>query len=86
MKGVTYKENTLQLNQGDMLVMYTDGVTEAMNQYRQEFTDQRLDYLLSDMSKMNCQQVIEIVKTGITDFVDGTEQSDDITMLMLKRK
>ena len=84
--GAVYKENTLQLGHGDALVMYTDGVTEAMNQKREEFGTERLDAMLKGMPDKSSRQIIEDVKAGITGFVAGAEQHDDITMLVLKRK
>jgi sigma-B regulation protein RsbU (phosphoserine phosphatase) len=84
--GIEYKEDTLQLEHGDTLVMFTDGVTEAMNGAEQEFGVERLDNILSGMAGKGCQQIVEAVKAGVSDFVDDAEQSDDITMLVLKRK
>ena len=84
--GAVYKEDTLQLDHGDALVMYTDGVTEAKNQKREEFGKERLDAILLRLPGKSSRQIIEDVKAGITDFVAGAEQHDDITMLVLKRK
>ena len=84
--GVKYKEDTLQLEHGDTLVMFTDGVTEARNQAREEFGTERLNYMLKGLANTNCRQMVETVKAGLTAFVDGAEQHDDITMLVLKRK
>ena len=84
--GIDFKEDTLQLEHGDTLVMFTDGVTEAMNPENKEFGTERLDNILANTSGKDCQQIIEAVKAGIRDFVDGAEQSDDITMMVLKRK
>lgn len=84
--GIDYKEDTLQLEHGDTLVMFTDGVTEAMNGAEQEFGAERLDNILSGLASNSSQQIVEAVKAGVRDFVDGAEQSDDITMLVLKRK
>ena len=84
--GVKYKEDTLQLEHGDTLVMFTDGVTEARNQAREEFGTERLNYMLSGLANTNCRQMVETVKAGLATFVDGAEQHDDITMLVIKRK
>ena len=81
-----YKEETLQLEHGDTLVMFTDGVTEAMNQAHEEFGTERLNYMLSGLANTNCRQMVETVKAGLATFVDGAEQHDDITMLVIKRK
>ena len=83
--GVNYKEETLQLDHGDALVMFTDGVTEAMNQNREEFGTQRLSNTLSHLAGKSSQQIVEGVKASLTEFVNGAEQHDDITMLVFKR-
>jgi sigma-B regulation protein RsbU (phosphoserine phosphatase) len=84
-RGAVFKEETLQLAHGDSLVMYTDGVTEAMDRNDKEFGTRRLEFLLGGLSGLSCRQIVETVKTGIRCFVDGAEQSDDITMLVIKR-
>jgi len=83
---IEYKEDTLQLEHGDTLVMYTDGVTEAINSQNEEFGTKRLDSILGRQGDSTCQQVIESIKAGIKEFVVDAEQSDDITMLVVKRK
>jgi sigma-B regulation protein RsbU (phosphoserine phosphatase) len=85
-KGIEFKEHTLQLEHGDTLVMFTDGVTEALNPAHKMFGDERLDQILREQADKSCQQIIDSVKAGISDFVGDEEQSDDITMLVLKRK
>ena len=84
--GITYQEDTLQMEHGDTLVMFTDGVPEAMNPDFVEFGTERLDSILGSMADKSSQEIVEAVKAGIDGFVDGAEQSDDITMLVLKRK
>jgi sigma-B regulation protein RsbU (phosphoserine phosphatase) len=66
--------------------MFTDGVTEATDTENKEFGTERLNSILGQQTNANCQQIIEAVKTGIREFVRGAEQSDDITMLVVKRK
>lgn len=84
--GLDFQEETLQLEHGDTLVMYTDGVTEAMNPAYEEFGRERLNQILVSMPHQSCQQMVESIKAGIKTFVEDAEQSDDITMLILKRK
>jgi sigma-B regulation protein RsbU (phosphoserine phosphatase) len=81
-----YVEDTFQLDHGDALVMYTDGVTEAMNSQKEEFGEQRLGSILGGQADKSSQGIVDVIKAGITDFVEGVEQSDDITILVLKRK
>ena len=81
-----YAEKTLQLEHGDTLVMFTDGVTEAMDPTSRLFGTDRLNNILSGVADKSSQEIVEAVKAGIADFVEDAEQSDDITMLVLKRK
>jgi len=83
---IEYEEDRLQLERGDTLVMFTDGVTEAMNEKRKEFGTERLSGILGGQAGKSCRQVIETVRTAIRDFAGDAEQSDDITMLVIKRK
>ena len=82
--GITYHEGTLQLESGDALVMFTDGVTEAMNTANEEFGEQRLEDTLEDVAMHNCQQMVEAIKADVAAFAGEAEQSDDITVLALK--
>ena len=66
-------------------VMFTDGVTEALNPEEEEFGTERLSAILSGLADKSSQQIINAIKTAITDFADGAEQSDDITLLVVKR-
>ena len=82
--GIDYHDCQLQLDKGDALVMFTDGVTEAMNTANEEFGEARLEATLSKTFS-KCQDMVEAIKTDVAGFVDGAEQSDDITVLALKR-
>jgi len=84
--GAIYVNDTLQMEPGDTLVMYTDGVTEAMNPEQKEFGLGRFSSLLGGLAGKSSQQIVEAVKAGISNFAAGAEQSDDITLLALKRE
>ena len=83
--GITYHEGTLKLEKGDALVMFTDGVTEAMSTAYEEFGEQRLEDTLEDVAMHNCQQMVDAIKADVAAFAGEAEQSDDITVLALKR-
>jgi sigma-B regulation protein RsbU (phosphoserine phosphatase) len=83
---IEFAEETLQLEQGDALVMFTDGVTEAFNPAFEAFGEERLDRILTAQTGQGSQHIIEAVKSAMKEFVDGAEQSDDVTMLVIKRK
>ena len=90
--GMVYKDHTLQLQKGDILYLYTDGVTEAMNADEQLYGEDRLIELLSFGDHYPAPSgengipgaVCEMVTTDINRFVQGAEQSDDITMLCVR--
>ena len=80
-----YHEASLQLGQGDTILLYTDGVTEATNRVDEEFKEDRLEQTLKKLTGQTCQEVIDTIKADVKTFADGAEQSDDITLLALKR-
>ncbi|MBO4497261.1 MAG: SpoIIE family protein phosphatase [Lachnospiraceae bacterium] len=92
MEGTRYMEQTLQLQKGDILYLYTDGVTEAMDGEENLYGEDRLRELLSfgenypEPSGSNgiAGAVCELVTADIERFVRGAEQSDDITMLCVR--
>jgi sigma-B regulation protein RsbU (phosphoserine phosphatase) len=81
---IEFHEAQLQLGIGDALVLFTDGVTEAMNSANEEFGESRLEETLEEVTLHSCQQIIEAIKADVATFVDGAEQSDDITVMALK--
>lgn len=80
-----YSEETLQLEHGDTLLLYTDGVTEAINSGDEEFGEQRLQAVLAQMTSNSSQDIIGRIKACVSDFAGEAEQSDDITLLAIKR-
>lgn len=83
MEGVRYRENTLQLEPGDRLYLYTDGVTEATNSREELFGDERLQSALNEYMDLPVEQFLPKIKECIDAFVGGADQFDDITMLAL---
>ncbi len=83
MEGVRYRENTLQLEPGDRLYLYTDGVTEATNSREELFGDERLQNALNEYMDLPVEQFLPKIKECIDAFVGGADQFDDITMLAL---
>lgn len=84
--GLTYQNDETQLGVGDTIVMYTDGVNEAFNEQYEEYGDERMQNLLRRISGKSCQEVIEEQLADVREFAGEAPQSDDITLLALKRK
>ena len=64
--------------------MFTDGVSEAMNKNREEFSDERLESVALTLKDKPAEVIIEGIKTEVQKFASGVTQSDDITMLVIK--
>ena len=84
MEGIPYTEYELQLEHGDSIFVYTDGVPEAMNEAEELFGEERLLEALNKDPGADVKTIIKNVKDGIDAFVGEAPQFDDITMLALK--
>lgn len=85
-EGIPFTGETLQLNPGDALIMYTDGVTEAENKEHDQFGTTRLEAELAGLKGADSKQIVEAVNAKVKEFIDGAPQSDDITQLVIRRK
>ena len=79
-----FKTDYLQMQPGDCLFLYTDGITEAFNSNGEMFGEDRLEEALRSGAKLTASDLIEHVKKEVSSFTSGAEQSDDMTMLLLK--
>lgn len=81
---LAFAEAELKLQPGDTLFLYTDGVTEAMNQTQQLFGNDRTRDCLQELRQQDCVGIVNGMAAQLADFAEGAEQSDDITMLVLR--
>ena len=81
MQGVAYGEDKGVLKPGDTLLMYTDGVTEAMNPSGELFSEARLAELLREQGQQGAESFVEACMAGVRVFEAGADQADDITLL-----
>lgn len=77
---------TCQLEPGESFVIYSDGVTEAMNHKQQVYSNERLENLLMGRQGQSAESTIKSIIRDVDQFVGGAEQSDDITIMVLHRK
>jgi sigma-B regulation protein RsbU (phosphoserine phosphatase) len=75
--------NSVQLQAGDMIALYTDGIDEAMNPQREQFGHERLAAALQESGPHDTRTAGEHVLATVKSFVAGAPQSDDITLLMI---
>lgn len=83
MEGIRYRKFELQLQPGDTLYLYTDGVTEATNTAQELYGEDRLQALLNQHTEASAKEICQAVKTDVDAFAGEMEQFDDITMLCL---
>ena len=84
MEGVKYRKNELQLAPGDVIYLYTDGVTEATNINDELYGEDRLLALLNANKEASMEELCKLVKEDVFAFAGEAPQFDDITMLALK--
>jgi sigma-B regulation protein RsbU (phosphoserine phosphatase) len=80
-----YASETLRLEPGNVIVSYTDGVNEAMSRDMEEFSDERLKALVQECHSLPADQTLRRIRDEVHTFTEGAAQSDDITMLVLRR-
>ena len=80
---ITYHEKTLQLSPGDNLLLYTDGITEAMNTRHEQYSEQRLLENCQELIGKSPKEIVDKITETVGKFVVGAVQSDDITLLSI---
>ena len=84
MEGMPYEEYELNLNYGDMIFLYTDGLTEANDNYKEFYGEERLKAILNKHKDEKLSEIINEIIKDLSKFCNNQEQFDDITMLLLR--
>jgi serine phosphatase RsbU (regulator of sigma subunit) len=84
-----YEQSTVRLERGDLLLLYTDGITEAMAplkgaEHRELFETDRLDKLLLDCGGSNAQECIRRIRTEAAAFSEHAPPTDDLTLIAIR--
>jgi sigma-B regulation protein RsbU (phosphoserine phosphatase) len=82
---LSFPEATVQLRPGDVLVTYTDGVTEPENDYG-EFGEERLIQLVRANRHLPLERITEIVTGAVADWIGENEQPDDVTLVLARAR
>lgn len=85
-KGITLEERQIDVAPGDLLVFYTDGITEAWNATSEMFGQERLQAVVTANSRASAEEVCQAVLVALKNFTGDTPLSDDITLLVVKRQ
>jgi sigma-B regulation protein RsbU (phosphoserine phosphatase) len=82
--GVVYDEDALTLAPDDILYLYTDGVSEAMNERDEVYGEKRLGADLARLCTASCDDILQALLVVLNEHAAGVEQSDDITMVAFR--
>jgi sigma-B regulation protein RsbU (phosphoserine phosphatase) len=80
-----YEERTLQMDPGDVLVAYTDGIVEPENEYDEMFGEERLQELLMKFEHADSAEMIARTMEAVKQWTHSPEQQDDMTMIIARR-
>jgi len=83
---IPYRSEKIQLIKDDVLVMFTDGISEAMNKKGEEFSDEALEKISLEMAGDSAETILKKIQSEVQKFADGANQSDDITLVIVKVK
>jgi sigma-B regulation protein RsbU (phosphoserine phosphatase) len=78
-------EEKIDINPKDVIVFYTDGFVEAMNEKLEEYGEERLLALIKDNYDKSPKELLQIILKDVRKFMDVFPQHDDMTMVILKR-
>ena len=78
------RTESIQLFDGDVLLLYTDGLTEALNNDMEQFGQERLAEFLQNAADLSASDMLQIVREGVGAYTGGTRLADDLTLVALK--
>jgi len=87
-QGISFNPGTTNLNEGDTIVVFTDGVTEAQNKNGDLFGEETMKKVFEERcgSEMTSERQVEEILSAVNEFAGGAPQSDDITVLAIRAK
>jgi phosphoserine phosphatase RsbU/P len=83
--GAPYAQESIKMNPGDVLAIYSDGVTEAQNPSEEEFSEERFEAVLAANREKSAPEIVDAVNAALSEWAQGGPPADDITMVIAKR-
>ena len=77
-------EEDIQLYSGDLILQYTDGLTEAMNPVEEEYGDERFKDFISANGNLSAEKFVQAQADELTKFYEGIAPNDDVTIVTIK--
>lgn len=84
MADMVFETETVVLKPGDRIAMFTDGITEAMNEKEEEFGEERVKTLVQERPDLSAEELMEKIVSEVKEFSRGAPQADDITQVVIK--
>ena len=81
-----YLDFEIEMQSGDVMILYTDGLTETMNIHREDFGKSSVQALLQRNNKKSAKDILNIIMRKLNEHASGATRSDDITAIIIKRK
>jgi sigma-B regulation protein RsbU (phosphoserine phosphatase) len=85
MEEIDLPKATLSIGKGDILMLFSDGVTEATNPSGELFSEESFEQWLLDHNQLSAEEMKKALLETLRDYADGSPQSDDITFIIVKR-
>jgi len=85
MEDVKYEQNSFVFNPGDLLLVHSDGITEAMDAEEEEFGTERLTRVVTDCQQDSATAIIDRVVSEVNSYIGDQSQMDDMTIVVVKR-
>ena len=79
-----YSSRTIGIGAGDVVVLYTDGVTESINNHVEMFGEERLKTIIRENARLSSRDILTKILTSVETFSSGEPQFDDITLMVIK--
>jgi phosphoserine phosphatase RsbU/P len=83
-EAASYEEETVQLTAGDWLIVFSDGISEAMSASGEEYGEARIIDCVTASAKLDPPRLLEALFADVREFARGAAQSDDITAMVLR--
>ena len=85
-RSAAYGRETVSLEPGDTVLVFTDGITEALNEKREQFGDERLMTVFKENVTNKADEIVNAIRDSVTKFIGGAKQHDDQTVIVLQAK
>ncbi|MBD3383756.1 SpoIIE family protein phosphatase, partial [candidate division KSB1 bacterium] len=86
LENFNYSEDEITINPGDLLIIYSDGITESLNENDEEYGEERLGELAIRLKDKSARDLVDQVIDNINEFSGKQPQFDDMTLMVIKRE